>query len=164
MLDLHELSKVATRLGLKVEAGRAVPMFLALPSRFNLTIDGQHVFFHKEPGSPVEWVSDKLKLGTVLNSRFTFVLIPSVKLSEMHDAGRQHDIALLDHGVVCIRTISEKGEELEGVRSFLAHGFKGSEDVKTFLDAASIAMLKSYHDTYARTFKKVDGSRESCAV
>jgi hypothetical protein len=160
-LDLNKLSKVAARLGLKVEAGRAAPMFSVLPSRFNLIIDGQHVFFHKEPGSPVEWVSDKLKLGRVLSTRFQLVLIPAVKLNEMHDAGRQDDYAPLDRGVVCVRIIDEKGEELEGVREFLAHSFKGSEDTKTFLDAANVAMSKSYHDMYTRHFKKVDDWKES---
>lgn len=154
-LDMDRLSSVAERLGLKVQANReAPPQFSQLSSSFSLTINHQSVHFTKEPGSPTEWVSDKLKIGRLKPTRFCFVLIPAVKLSELDpelgNEPSQKPADSLTHGVTAIRVIDEH-DKIVGEYDFLAHGpYYKKGDIDSYLMAASKSFDRSYSDLYER--------------
>jgi hypothetical protein len=144
---MKTLEQVASQLGLRVIARNEPALFEDLPDTIDLVIDGRPVRMRREAGEPNEWVSDPLKVERDdENVRFEFVLIPGVRLSELHSAGRQSPTLSLLRGITCMRNLGEHGKP-EGVREFLGVSPIGkSHDVKPFLNDAGKSFDKTFHE------------------
>jgi hypothetical protein len=126
-LDLDKLSRVASNLGLRVVSQVAPPTFEDLEESFSLHVNGSFVKFFRVTGDVIAWTS-------AIHNGYTIVLIPGVKLIDIHEAKEQHEDTPLLRGITYVRT---QDGQTHGLREFLAAGpYKKPNDVEAYLAKA----------------------------
>ena len=144
---MKTLEQIASKLGMHIVARNEPVAFSDLPDTIDLRIDGRNVRLKREAGEPNEWVSDALKVerdGEKI--RFEFVLIPGVKLSELHTAGRQVSVLRLLRGITSVRLLDEHGKP-KGLREFLAVSpTTKPHDIEPFLSDAGKSFDKTFQE------------------
>lgn len=142
---MKTLEQIASKLGMRIVAHNEPVTFSDLPDTIDLKIDGNHVRLVREAGEPIEWISDPLKVerdGETI--RFEFVLIPNVRLSELHSARSQDPNKPLLRGITSVRNLDAHGRP-EGLCDFLAVTVaKKPKDVTPYLQDAQKSLDKTY--------------------